>query len=78
MEFLTNNYETIILFIVSSYPPLLFLLPPQVASKIDIGIKVLKVVANSWEKAKNTKGGFSVIPPTEIKTKKIYTQKSKY
>ena len=74
MEFLANNYQTILLFLASAYPPLLFLLPPEVASKIDIGIKVLKVVADSWEKAKNTKGGLSISVPTENKT---FVQKSK-
>lgn len=75
MDFLQNNYQTIILVLASAYPPLLFLLPPQIASKVDIGIKVLKVVADSWEKAKNTKGGLSISPPTEIN--KTFTQKSK-
>ena len=75
MEFFTNNYQTILLFLASAYPPLLFLLPPPIASKIDIGIKVLKVVADSWEKAKNTKGGLSISPLTEIN--KTFIQKSK-
>ncbi len=75
MEFIANNYQNILLVLASAYPPLLFLLPPNVASKIDIGIKVLKVVADSWEKAKNTKGGLSTTPPTE--TNKTFVQKSK-
>lgn len=75
MEFLANNYQTILLVLASAYPPLLFLLPPNVASKIDIGIKVLKVVADSWEKAKNSKGGFS--PNIPIETNKTFTQKAK-
>ncbi len=75
MEFLANNYQNILLVLASAYPPLLFLLPPQIASKIDIGIKVLKVVADSWEKAKNTKGGLSTTPPTE--TNKTFVQKPK-
>jgi hypothetical protein len=76
MEFLENNYQNIILVLGAVYPPLLFLLPPQIASKIDIGIKVLKTVADSWEKAKNTKGGLSTTSSSEIENK-TFIQKSK-
>ncbi len=75
MEFLTNNYETILLIIGAVYPPLLFLLPPNIANKISLGVKIVKIVADSLEKAKDSKGGFSSETPTyPIKT---YTQKSK-
>lgn len=75
MEFFTNNYQTIILVLGAVYPPLLFVLPPNVASKIDLGVKVLKIVVDSLDKAKKSKGGFSTTPPTEqIKT---FVQKAK-
>ena len=75
MDFLANNYQTILLVLGAVYPPVLFLLPPQVASKIDLGVKIVKVVADTLEKAKDSKGGFSSETPTyPIKT---YTQKSK-
>lgn len=75
MEFLTNNYQTIILVLGAVYPPVLFLLPPPIASKIDLGVKVLKVVVESLDKAKNSKGGLGLTPPKE--TNKIFTQKPK-
>lgn len=75
MEFFTNNYQTILLVLGAVYPPLLFVLPPNVASKIDLGVKVLKIVVDSLDKAKNSKGGLSISPPTEIN--KTFTQKSK-
>lgn len=75
MDFLTNNYQTILLVLASAYPPLLFLLPPPIASKIDLGFKVLKIVVDSLDKAKNSKGGLSTTPPTEIN--KTFVQKSK-
>ena len=75
MEFLTNNYQTILLVLGAVYPPLLFLLPAQYASKIDLGIKVIKTVADTLEKAKNTQGGLSPNPTqTENKT---FVQKPK-
>ena len=60
MEFITNNLPTILTLLGLAYPPLLFLLPPNVATKIDIGIKVIKTIADTLEKAKQTKGGFSI------------------
>lgn len=60
MEFITNNLPTILTVLGLAYPPLLFLLPPAVATKIDIGIKVIKTIADTLEKAKQTKGGFSI------------------
>lgn len=75
MDFLQNNYQTIILVLGAVYPPLLYFLPPQIASKIDLGVKVLKIVVDTLDKAKNSKGGFSTTPPTEqIKT---FVQKAK-
>lgn len=75
MEFLQNNYQTILLVLASAYPPLMYLLPVKIASKIDIGIKVIKAVADTLEKAKNTKGGLSTTSSeTENKT---FIQKSK-
>ncbi len=75
MEFLANNYQTILLVVGAVYPPLLFLLPPQVASKIDLGVKIVKVVADTLEKAKDSKGGFSQKPG--LQTNKTFVQKSK-
>ncbi len=75
MEFLINNYQTILLVLGVVYPPLLFLLPPQIASKVDLGVKVLKIVVDALDKAKNSKGGFSTTPPTE--QNKIFVQKPK-
>lgn len=76
MEFIANNYQNILLVLASAYPPLLFLLPPNVASKIDIGIKVLKVVADTLEKAKNTRQGLCSRLETDIR-KKTFVQKPK-
>jgi hypothetical protein len=75
MEFLENNYQNIILVLGAVYPPLLFLLPPQIASKINIGIKVIKAVADTLEKAKNTKGGLSA--QTSQTENKTFIQKPK-
>lgn len=75
MEFITNNYQTILLVLGAVYPPILFLLPPSIASKIDLGVKIIKTVADSLEKAKNTKAGLSLTPPLE--QKKTFVQKSK-
>jgi hypothetical protein len=76
MEFLENNYQNIILVLGAVYPPLLFLLPVKIASKIDIGIKVIKAVADTLEKAKNTKGGLSTTSSSEIENK-TFIQKPK-
>lgn len=75
MDFLANNYQTILLVLGAVYPPVLFLLPPQVASKIDLGVKIVKVVADTLEKAKDSKAGLSPNPPNE--TSKAFVQKSK-
>lgn len=75
MDFLANNYQTILLVAGAVYPPLLFLLPPQIANKISLGVKIVKIVADTLEKAKDSKGGFSQKPG--LQTNKRYTQKSK-
>lgn len=75
MDFLQNNYQTIILVLGAVYPPLLYFLPPQIASKIDLGVKVLKIVVDSLDKAKKSKGGLSTTPP--IETSKTFVQKAK-
>lgn len=75
MEFIANNYQTIILFLGVVYPPLLFLLPPDIANKISLGVKIVKTIADTLDKAKNSKGGFSTTPPTE--QNKTFVQKTK-
>ena len=75
MEFLANNYQTILLVLASAYPPLLFLLPPQVANKISLGVKIVKIVADTLEKAKDSKAGLSA--KQETKENKTFVQKSK-
>ncbi len=75
MEFITNNLTEILLVAGVVYPPLLFLLPAKYATKIDLAIKVIKTIADTLEKAKNSKGGFSTIP-TQAENK-TFVQKSK-
>jgi hypothetical protein len=58
--------ETLLYLIPIVYPPALFLLPPTVASKINIGVKIVKTVANALDKAEKSKGGFT----TEISLKR--------
>lgn len=75
MEIIINNYQTILLVLGAVYPPLLFLLPPNIANKISLGVKIVKIVADFLDKAKDSKGGLSSeIPTYPIKT---YTQKAK-
>lgn len=59
MEFLQNNLSNIVLVLTVLYPPLIYILPPNIANKIDLGIKIFKAVADGLERAKNTKSGFS-------------------
>jgi hypothetical protein len=59
MEFLQDNISNITMILTVLYPPLLYILPPNVAGKIDLGIKVIKVIADGLERAKNTKSGLS-------------------
>lgn len=77
MEFLTNNLTQIILISGAIYPPLLFLLPVKYASKIDLGIKIIKAIADSLERSKNTKVGFSNQLEDLKEDKKTYTQRPK-
>ena len=68
MEFLENNISNIVLILTIAYPPLIYVLPPNIANKIDLGIKIFKVLADGLERAKNTKSGLSnEIEKTPIK-----------
>lgn len=78
MEFLTNNLTQIILIAGAIYPPLLFLLPVKYSSKIDLGVKIIKAVADSLERSKNTKAGFSNQLEDLKEDKKTYTQRPKF
>jgi len=73
MDFLQNNYQNLILIVGAVYPALIFLLPPQIATKIGLGIKIIKVVAQTLEKAQNTKAGFTLDP--HLVENKTFTQK---
>lgn len=75
MDFILNNYDSIVLLIGAVYPPILFLLPVKYANKIDVGVKIIKAVADSLDKLKNSKSGFSF----EQEKEKVvtYYQKSK-
>lgn len=81
MEFLSNNLTEILLVVGAIYPSLLFLLPAKYATKIDLGIKVIKTIADALEKGKNTKSGLSFQTEhlqTELTENKTFYQKSKY
>lgn len=74
MEYL-NYLDDIALVLTVIYPPLLFLLPAKYATRIDLGIKVIKTIADTLDKAKNSQGGLSPNPTqTENKT---FVQKPK-
>jgi hypothetical protein len=75
MEFLTNNLTDFLIILLASYHPLLFLLPPSVASKINVGVKILKTVSKFLEEAEKSKAGFS--PKIEEKVIKPFIQKSR-
>lgn len=75
MEFLTENLTQIVLIASALYPPLLFLLPVKYASKIDMGVKIIKAVADGLDRAKNTKSGFS--NQIEDDSKPTFYQKSR-
>ena len=77
MEFLSNNLTQIILIAGAIYPPLLFLLPVKYSSKIDLGVKIIKAVADSLERSKSTKAGFSNQLEDLKEDKKTYTQRPK-
>lgn len=71
MEFLSNNLTEILLVVGAIYPPLLFLLPAKYATRIDLGIKVIKTIVDSLEKAKETKGGLTT-KIEDIEQKPLY------
>lgn len=54
-----ENLGNVLLILGAVYPPLMYLLPVKYASRIDLGIKVIKSVAEALDKAKNTKGGLT-------------------
>lgn len=59
LDFFTNNLGTILAVVGVVYPPALYLLPASTASKISVGVKVVKTIANALENATNTKGGLT-------------------
>lgn len=76
MEFITENLSTIFIVLAGAYPSLVFLLPPQIAHKLDLGIKIFKTVSEVLEKAKDTKSGFS-LETKDDDIKKPFIQKSR-
>ena len=74
MDFLIDNLPTLGLVVASLYPPLLFLLPPSTANKISLGVKIVKTIADTLEKAQDSKGGLS-FKKDEIKS--TFIQKPK-
>lgn len=77
MEIITENLANILLVLGAVYPPLMYLLPVKYASKIDLGIKILKAVSNTLENAKNSKGGLSSEIDEALTENKTFVQKSK-
>ncbi|MFY9090312.1 hypothetical protein [Arcobacter aquimarinus] len=59
MENIIENLGNVLLILGAVYPPLMYLLPVKYASRIDLGIKVIKSVAEALDKAKNTKAGLT-------------------
>ena len=53
------DINNLITFAGLIYPALLFVLPSRTASKIDLGIKIIKKIVDVLDSAKNTKAGFS-------------------
>ena len=76
MEYL-NYLDDIALVLTVIYPPLLFLLPAKYATRIDLGIKVIKTIADTLDKAKNSQGGLSPEPEQIQEENKTFYQKSK-
>jgi hypothetical protein len=74
-DLLLNNLPTIATIATVAYPPLLFLLPASTASKINVGVKVVKAIATALETAEQTKGGLS--NQKEIEQNKRFVQKAK-
>ena len=77
MEIITENLGNILLILGAVYPPLMYLLPVKYASKIDLGIKILKAVSSTLENAKNSKGGLSSEIDEALTENKTFVQKSK-
>lgn len=77
MEIITENLGNILLVLGAVYPPLMYLLPVKYASKIDLGIKILKAVLNTLENAKNSKAGLSPEIDEALTENKTFVQKSK-
>lgn len=74
MDFLIDNLPTLGLVVASLYPPLLFLLPASTANKISLGVKIVKTIADTLEKAQDSKGGLSF---KKDETKSTFIQKPK-
>lgn len=74
LDFLTNNLGTILTVVGVAYPPALYLLPANAASKISVGVTVVKSIATALENATNTKGGLT--SEKELKSNR-FTQKPK-
>jgi len=77
MEIITENLGNILLILGAIYPPLMYLLPVKYATKIDLGIKIVKTVVNFLETAKNSKGGLSFEIDEALSENKTFVQKSK-
>lgn len=77
---LSIDLSSILLFLSALYPPLLYLLPVSYANKINVGITVIKNVADLLDTLKNTKQGLTPKEDTEFLIKeaeKTFIQKSK-
>lgn len=81
MENIMENLGNVLLILGAVYPPLMYLLPVKYASRIDLGIKVIKSVAEALDKAKNTKAGLTNKEDETISTSntenKTFVQKPK-
>ncbi|CAM3528891.1 hypothetical protein [Arcobacter aquimarinus] len=81
MENIMENLGNVLLILGAVYPPLMYLLPVKYASRIDLGIKVIKSVAEALDRAKNTKAGLTNKEDETISTlnneNKTFVQKSK-
>ncbi|RXJ98373.1 hypothetical protein CRU98_10060 [Arcobacter sp. CECT 8986] len=70
MNWLLDNLGIVSTVIGAVYPTALFLLPAKAATKINVGLKVVKGIANALENAQNSKGGLT--------TEKDYVSKVQY
>ncbi len=59
MDWLLQNLGIVTTVVATVYPASLFLLPASTASKISLGVKVVKGIATALENAQNTKGGLT-------------------